>query len=171
VSWRQLRAAGWTQSEIRRVTSPARTLIDFAATAAQTELMQALGEAVARNLTDERELGHALERVPANHPGAAVVRAILRDQPQLIHTRSVAERSLLPAIRRAGLPAPLVNHRVCGELVDLYWPEHKLVVECDGFQFHRSRTAFESDRRRDAKLIAAGLRVIRVTWRQLQHEP
>jgi hypothetical protein len=153
------------------VTSPARTLIDFAATAAQTELMQALGEAVARNLADERELWQALERVAANHPGAAVVRAILRDEPQLIHAHSVAERDLLPAIRHAGLPPPLVNPRVCGEVVDLYWPEHKLVVEFDGFQFHRSRAAFESDRRRDAKLVAAGLRVIRVTWLQLQHEP
>ena len=153
------------------VTSPARTLIDFAASAAQTELMQALGEAVARNLADERELERALERVSANHPGAAVVRAILRDQPQLIHTRSVAERYLLPAIRHAGLPPPLVNPRVCGEVVDLCWPEHKLVVEFDGFQFHRSRAAFESDRRRDAKLVAAGYRVIRVTWLQLQHEP
>ena len=58
-----------------------------------------------------------------------------------------------------------------GEIVDLYWPEPKLVVELDGFQFHRSRAAFETDRRRDAKLAAAGLRVIRVTWLQLQHEP
>jgi very-short-patch-repair endonuclease len=99
------------------------------------------------------------------------LRAILREQPQLIHTRSVAERDLLAAIRHARLPPPLVNPRVCGELVDLYWPEHKLVVEFDGFQFHRSRAAFESDRRRDAKLVAAGLRVIRITWLQLQHEP
>lgn len=153
------------------VTSPPRTLIDLAATAAQTELMQALGEAVARNLAAERELWQALERISANHPGAAVVRAILRDHPQLIHTRSVAEHHLLPAIRHAGLPPPLVNPRVCGEVVDLYWPEHKLVVEFDGFQFHRSRAAFETDRRRDAKLVAAGYRVIRVTWLQLQHEP
>jgi predicted transcriptional regulator of viral defense system len=37
--------------------------------------------------------------------------------------------------------------------------------------FHRGRAAFERDRARDAQLSAAGLRVMRVTWRQLADEP
>jgi very-short-patch-repair endonuclease len=43
-------------------------------------------------------------------------------------------------------------------------------VEFDGFEFHRHRHQFESDRRRDQVLAAAGYRAIRVTWRQLQEE-
>jgi very-short-patch-repair endonuclease len=44
------------------------------------------------------------------------------------------------------------------------------VVEVDGFAYHSSRRTFESDRRRDAQLAAAGLRVVRVTWRQINSE-
>jgi hypothetical protein len=63
-----------------RVTAPARTVIDFAAAASSNELLHALGEAVAVGLTSERELHQALKRVPANHPGAAIVHSILADQ-------------------------------------------------------------------------------------------
>jgi very-short-patch-repair endonuclease len=45
------------------------------------------------------------------------------------------------------------------------------VVEVDGFAFHSTGGSFEQDRRRDARLMAAGLRVMRVTWRQLVREP
>ena len=44
-------------------------------------------------------------------------------------------------------------------------------MEVDGFAFHRTRRAFERDRRRDADLIARGIRVLRLSWRQLVHEP
>ena len=35
----------------------------------------------------------------------------------------------------------------------------------------RTGGAFERDRKRDQRLVAAGFRVIRVTWRQLVGEP
>jgi very-short-patch-repair endonuclease len=44
-------------------------------------------------------------------------------------------------------------------------------VEVDGHAYHSSRVAFERDRRRDQRFVAAGYRVVRVTWRQLQNEP
>jgi very-short-patch-repair endonuclease len=45
------------------------------------------------------------------------------------------------------------------------------VVEVDGYGTHGGRVAFERDRRRDQVLVAAGYRVIRITWRQLTQEP
>jgi very-short-patch-repair endonuclease len=61
--------------------------------------------------------------------------------------------------------------RLKGFEVDFFWPEHGLVVETDGGQFHNHARAFENDRRRDQILIAAGFRVMRITWRQLHDEP
>ena len=58
------------------VTSPARTVVDYAATANATELEYAIAEAFAHNLTDERQILAATERVP-NHAGVVRVRAIL----------------------------------------------------------------------------------------------
>jgi very-short-patch-repair endonuclease len=50
---------------------------------------------------------------------------------------------------------------------DFCWPTQHLIVETDGWETHRSRAAFEADRRRDAALTAAGWRVVRFPW----HEP
>lgn len=60
-----------------------------------------------------------------------------------------------------------MNATVGGFEVDFLWRDHGLVVEVDGFAFHSSSAAFERDRVRDATLAAAGVGVMRVTWRQL----
>ena len=85
-------------------------------------------------------------------------------------TRSELERRLLPALRAAGLPRPLVNHVVQGHEADFVWPAQRLVVETDGWQTHGTRRAFERDRARDAELQAAGYTVLRYTWRQVRDE-
>lgn len=59
---------------------------------------------------------------------------------------------------------------VAGVLVDFYWPEARLVVEVDGFGFHKTRRAFEEDRRRDARLQVARCVVLRVTQARIEHE-
>ena len=86
-------------------------------------------------------------------------------------TRSEAEERFLALVRAAGLPAPEVNARILGHEVDFLWRDEGLVVEVDGFQFHSTRAAFERDRQRDAELQGAGLRVLRVTWRQVVDAP
>jgi very-short-patch-repair endonuclease len=50
-------------------------------------------------------------------------------------------------------------------------PEHRLVVEIDSWRYHRSRCAFKDDRYRDATLLLAGCRTLRVTDTQLEFEP
>jgi very-short-patch-repair endonuclease len=54
---------------------------------------------------------------------------------------------------------------------DFYFPAHRLVMETDGWDTHRTRQAFESDRAKDAALTAAGYTVVRFTWRQLRDDP
>lgn len=74
-------------------------------------------------------------------------------------------------MRRACLDPPRTNTEVEGYEVDFLWPAAGLVVEIDGVAFHSSPRAFERDRRRDAVLAAADVRVLRVTWRQIVEEP
>jgi len=147
------------------LTAPARTLKDLAATAPD-ELEHAINEAQIQRLVTHDELRHLLTLPRC---GVRALRHALEDGPQL--TRSEAECRLLDLIRRAGLPPPQTNVRVAGHEVDLHWPSHDLVVEFDGWAYHRTRAAFERDRRRDADLQLAGQRVIRVTHRQLGGEP
>ena len=46
-----------------------------------------------------------------------------------------------------------------------------MAVETDGWATHGRRAGFEDDRARDAALLAAGWRVLRVTYRRLRREP
>ena len=83
-------------------------------------------------------------------------------------TRSELE-DRLPRRRsaRAGLPKPDVDPVVLGRIVDFHWPDHRVIVETDGWSAHGHRAAFEDDRARDAMLQAAGYVVVRFTWRQV----
>ena len=43
--------------------------------------------------------------------------------------------------------------------------------EADGAEFHTKREDFEEDRRRDAELSAAGYRVLRFSYAQIEQRP
>lgn len=144
-----------------RLTSPAQTLKDLATTS-PGELEEAYNEALVLGLVTHQEVRAVAARSPA-------LRAIVEESPGM--TRSRMERALRALITKAGLPAPQTNVKVHGYEVDLYWPAHRLVVEFDGWNTHSSRTAFESDRLKDAALQLAGERVLRVTGRQLERRP
>jgi very-short-patch-repair endonuclease len=153
-----------------RVTAPARTILDLATCIAPGDLERVVAGAERDGLARDRELRAALARCPT-HPGAARLEAVLTRAGGPALTRSEAEARLLALIRDAHLPAPATNIPLNGFEVDFLWPNRRLVAEVDGFAFHGDRRAFERDRARDAALVAAGHRVIRVTWRQLDQEP
>jgi very-short-patch-repair endonuclease len=55
--------------------------------------------------------------------------------------------------------------------VDFAWPELRIALECDGFEFHSDRATFRRDRRRWTALTRAGWRVIVVTWADVVGDP
>jgi very-short-patch-repair endonuclease len=55
--------------------------------------------------------------------------------------------------------------------VNFLWRSERLVVEADGWAFHRTREAQERDRRRDQLLSRCGWRRERFTHRQVTAEP
>lgn len=133
------------------VTSPARTLVDYADVATPTQLRRALEAAERAGLVDRAEL-----ELP--RPGRRrVVRAPHR------FTRSGLERRVLELIRDAGLLLPETNQVVLGWEVDCLWREQRAVLEVDALHTHRDAGAFERDRRKQNALEEAGYRVRRVT--------
>jgi Transcriptional regulator, AbiEi antitoxin/Protein of unknown function (DUF559) len=86
-------------------------------------------------------------------------------------TRSDLELLFLGLCADHGLPRPLVNRRVHGRLVDFYWPEQRLVVETDSWDYHRGSVAFEDDHDRDLELRAHGIATRRYTGDQLEAAP
>ena len=83
---------------------------------------------------------------------------------------TTAERLFRDLIREARLPEPQTNVRLHGYEVDAYWPQQRVAVEIDGWAVHRSRSAFENDRRKSTHLQAEGIAAMRVTWDQLNAE-
>jgi very-short-patch-repair endonuclease len=86
-------------------------------------------------------------------------------------TRSELERHFLRLCRRHRLPKPEVNVRVDPYEVDFLWRDQRLIVETDGFETHGTRSAFEADRARDARLKMMGYEVLRFTYRQVTQQP
>ncbi|MGH2870557.1 MAG: DUF559 domain-containing protein, partial [Solirubrobacteraceae bacterium] len=169
------RSSGLDRSEVRLrdglpVTAPARTLIDRAGQVDDGEIEAELAQARVLRLVSDRELRSALDR-HQTRAGVARLRRVLEDEGGHTVTRSQAERRLLALLATAQLPGPEVNVHLHGFEVDVLWRAQRLVVEFDGRQFHGHPAAFERDRRRDQVLLAAGYRVLRVTWRQLEDEP
>lgn len=151
------------------VTTPVRTLFDLAGHLRRRPLERAVAEAIARRLTSPEEV-LAMSRRHARRRGAARLRATV-EAGDPARTRSEAEERFLTLVRRARLDPPEVNVTLGRYEVDFYWPRSRLAVEMDGMSFHTSRRAFERDRLRDGELAARGVRVVRVTWRQLSREP
>jgi very-short-patch-repair endonuclease len=65
---------------------------------------------------------------------------------------------------------PLVNTKLLGFEVDFQWPEQRLVVEVDGPGHQRPR-AKRDDARRDKRLRAAGITVLRFTDDDVYERP
>jgi very-short-patch-repair endonuclease len=152
------------------ITSPARTLLDIAAELADRELERAFDEGLARRLTTVAAIRELLQRY-RGASGSARLRALADPARKSTMTRSQAEELFLALVRKAPIPDPEVNVMLGPFEVDFLWRSERVVVEIDGYAFHRGRLAFERDHRRDAELHDAGFHVIRVTWKQLTSEP
>jgi very-short-patch-repair endonuclease len=150
------------------VTSPVRTLIDLAATEPPDELERAVAESFAIRLTNLPSLPRALERYRGRRGVARLSALLEHGGPR--RTRSGPERTLLAAIRDAGLPIPETNVRLGRWEVDFLWRAEKLAVEVDAYSTHSSPFAFERDRRKDAELRAMGLVVQRFTGERVRDE-
>jgi very-short-patch-repair endonuclease len=86
-------------------------------------------------------------------------------------SRSDLEADFLSFCRRHHLPLPEVNVKVGPYEVDFLWPDHKLVVETDFFDYHRGSQAFEDDHQRELDLRRMGYAVRRYTGAQLTGYP
>jgi very-short-patch-repair endonuclease len=124
----------------------------------------------ARTISDLRQVAPAPEHRRAVRQ-AEVLGLDIGDDPARDRTRSQLEHLFLRLCRRNHLPMPEVNVRVGTRVADFLWPDRQLIVETDGYRYHRGRAAFEDDRTRDLELRALGFEVLRLSHRQVVEEP
>jgi very-short-patch-repair endonuclease len=156
------------------VTSVARSLVDLACIVPRDHLAKVVKEAERRRVFDLRAVERALARTRGRRgPGHRALREAIEEHAALglSASDSALEDAFLRLLKRNGLSSPRVNAIVEGFRVDAHWPDHRLVVELDGWAHHRDRHAFARDRERDAALTAAGYRVVRFTHAQVLRGP
>jgi very-short-patch-repair endonuclease len=167
------RSTALTRAEVRihlgiRVTGPARTMLDVAPELSERDLRRAVREARLSRRLHDGQLAEVVARFP-RHPGAKLIAPLIavRHAP----TRSEFEDAFLAFCERFGLPRPQVNVRVNGHLVDAFFDRERLIVELDGYEFHRDRETFEGDRDRDTDNLVVDLATVRATWPRITATP
>jgi very-short-patch-repair endonuclease len=165
-----------TPADIRTIqglptTSPARTLLDVAGALPDRDVERLLSEAMyARRMVTLQEI-RALVKRAGGHPGRLRLARVAGTAGRA-DTESPVQEMLVGLIRDAGLPMPQTEVPVLDYRLDLFWPELNLAVEVDAYGTHGSPGRFESDRRKDARLLAElGISVMRVTRAAVERRP
>jgi very-short-patch-repair endonuclease len=151
-----------------RVTSVARTLLDCAPRLTDQALARAVNDARLQHHLKPAQLTDILLRCPTL-PGAHRLRAFA--DPDSGPTRSALEDAFLAFCQHFRLPRPKINTKVGNYEVDAYFKAEQLIVELDGYAYHSDRASFERDRNRDLDAKAEGRETIRITHRQITHQP
>jgi very-short-patch-repair endonuclease len=128
---------------------------------------RAVNEADRLDLVDPETLRAVVPTLPPR-PGMARLRRLLGLKAL---TDSGLERKFLDLVRSAGLPQPETQTLVNGYRVDFYWPDLGLVVEADGWRYHRTAGEQATDHRRDQTHIKDGLTTLRFAESQIRYEP
>lgn len=153
-----------------RATSRARTVVDCAPLLGPRALPRTVHDALRSPAVTEAQLSELCARL-CRHPGAKLVAAILSDIDGA-PARSDFELDFLAFCERFGLPRPRTNVRVAGHEADVLFAAERVIVELDGWRFHRDRAAFEADRDRDADTLAlAGCVTLRLTKQRFERDP
>jgi hypothetical protein len=155
------------------LTSPELTVIDLARWRGLQTALVGLDAARSKRHTNDRKMRRALA-ARIGHPGTHVAGVALSLSSEV--RQSPLESMFRYLVHRGGLPTPVDQYLIlAGGLrigrVDFAWPEAMLVVELDGYEFHRSHSVFRDDRRRDRALELSGWRVLRYTKADLDETP
>ena len=157
-------------------TTLARTLLDICEDATRREVERALDAAEQQQILDMAALDDVLARADGRR-GAKLLRAVLDEHfVGSTQTRNDLEEAFLKIARAIGHPPDAVNVWIAfpdgdGAEADFVYRQQNLIVEVDGRDPHTIRKAFNHDRRRDARLMLLGWRVVRFTWQQVEHDP
>jgi hypothetical protein len=160
------------------VTVVERTILDLAGHARRWEVDAAMDSALRKHLTSLDKLsGFLLAEARSGTAGVCLMRErlALRD-PEATLPRSALEREVFEYLRVQQLPLPQLNYPLRDEdgffaLVDMIYPDQRLVLEVQSFAHHSSLASFNRDAERLSELVTRGFRVLEITLEQIRDRP
>lgn len=153
------------------VTTAARTLIDLAACVEADVVEEALDDALRRRLVTVARVRWRMRELGARAGNKTLIRLLDARATTSRAPESVFETQLLRVLRAAGVPLPVVQHRVGSYRVDFAYPDARVAIEADGFRWHSSRQQWDRDLARRNALTMLGWTILHVTWTQLTERP
>lgn len=160
------------------VTGIERTLLDLGACCYERRVAIAVDSALRRGLTSSVELDAYLGLVAKRgRRGCRLLRRIVQVRMQVRSApESPLETMFFQTMVQSGLPLPELQHEVWDRgafvgRVDFAWPEQKVALEMDGYEFHSGKEYWERDRSRRNALTSLGWRVLHGTWSDAEKAP
>ena len=153
-----------------RVTSVARTLFDVGGVIGHRRVVSALENALDRKLVNMDAMSEVTLRLfHRRRPGSREIRsALLARSDWTSALQSDLEVRVLAAIRRAGLPMPVVQYELSfedGHIVrfDFAWPHIRVALEVDHSFWHVGSEESRKDKQRDRKVATLSWQTLRIT--------
>ena len=168
---RWLREEHLTRLQNTPILRPEPLLVQLSGLLGEEEFQHAFWEADRKIGLKDRRLTSCVGLSRGLRGGVVFRESVDCRLPHIEEARSLLEVLVMDLCRRTPLPEPAVNIRVEGRMVDFCWREQRLVVESDGYEFHRGHGSFERDAERDNDLRAAGWTVLRFTYRMIKYRP
>jgi very-short-patch-repair endonuclease len=159
-----------------RATNPMRTLLDLSAYLDEEQLEIALDAALRRRLVDVARLDGFLALARnARRRGSGTLRRLLSLRKPGRAIGSGGETVLFRLLRRTGLPVPATQHPVRTRsglrFIDFAYPDAKVAIESDSWEYHSSRQAFDGERARRNELEELGWHVLQITSSDVRSAP
>ncbi|MDX6623705.1 MAG: hypothetical protein QOE75_1637 [Solirubrobacterales bacterium] len=157
------------------VTTVPRTNLDLAAVSDAHTVESCLRQCEYLRLYDSLSLWDLVERHPGHRGNRAARTALAKLGETPGEVEEGLEERFLAFLDAHGLPRPELNawleaqgHRY---KVDCLWRAQRLIAELDSWQAHGTRSAFQSDKSRDRRLLRAGYATTRIAKFHLDQEP
>ena len=152
------------------VTVLDRALYELAGLVSLGQLERAVDEALRRRLVWLPALHSRFERYAVQgRNGTTNLRRILSERPLGYQaTESTLEDDFVKLLERHNLPRPERQYRIEGVgRVDFAYPEARIAIELDGYEYHSDRDSFQKDRTRSNRLLLGEWLLLRYTKRDV----
>ncbi len=157
------------------VTSISRTLVDLCELLNAGDLEHAYDCVVRRYPQNRNAVIEALFRLRLGRPHLDKL-ATIANRKEHGCTQSWLENETRQVLRAANIPLPRPQHPLhdkYGRLIGIFdfaWPETRVVLAVDSWEFHKDRDVWEKDHRQQGQLSAIRWLRIPVTYRRLMFE-
>lgn len=151
-----------------RVTTVARTVVDMAFVM-RKGLVHVLDRAERREDFDLVKLGQVIGAFKRRKGIPALRRLIDVRHPDASLLDTALERACLDLF--AGLPPCRLQYVINDYRADFAWEDLRIIVEVDGFEWHKTRADANKDAKKALELEAEGWRVLRLTDDQVYWQP